>query len=284
MRTLLLIVLSVALACSDDGDGALDGAVHPDGGPVADSDGGPPAGTDGCGRAPTVATGELVLQTLESGGTTRDWAVLLPEGYDPDRRYPVVYQFHGCSDNPMRETNNVPTQRESGADAIVVRGRAVDRCWDTMASGPDVAFFDALVAEVEATYCADPDRRFAAGYSGGAFMTHQLACVRGDQLRGVATIAGGQPGRDCVGTVAALLIHDRTDGVVDIAASERARDGHLERNGCGDTSSAVEPSPCEAYEGCDEGLPVVWCETSGMNHSRQDDLAAPAFWDFFASL
>ena len=147
-----------------------------------------------------------------------------------------------------------------------------------------MAFFDALVAAVEARFCADPERRWVTGYSGGSFMAHRLACERGDQIRGVATIAGGMPGRDCVGRVATLLIHDQDDETVAITQSERARDAHLERNGCGTERVATEPSPCEAYQGCDEGFPVVWCETRGMGHARQDDFAAPAFWDFLAAL
>lgn len=266
-----------------EGDaGALDAGLDgDDAGPV---DAGMPPGTGGCGAAAGIPTGEWVERSVDVAGVTRVWFVWLPDGYDPDRAYPVVYQWHGCSDRPERENNNVPVQRESGADAIHVRGRAVDRCWDTAPDGPDVAFFDALVDEVESTWCADPERRFATGYSSGSFMTHQLACVRGDVLAGVASIAGGQAGRDCEGRTAALLIHDRGDGTVGIAASERARDAHLTRNGCSDTTTPADPSPCERYDGCDSGFDVVWCETTGMGHARQDGLAAPAFWGFLSTL
>ncbi len=267
----------------DSGD-EVDAGADADDTDADDTDSGSAMGSEGCGVAADITTGEWVERSTEVGGVTRVWFVWLPEGYDSERAYPVVYQWHGCSDRPERENNNVPVQRESGADAIHVRGRAVDRCWDTAPDGSDVAFFDALVDEVESTWCADPARRFATGYSSGAFMSHQLACVRGDALAGVASIAGGQPGRDCVGNTAALLIHDRGDGTVDINASERARDGHLERNGCGDTTTAEDPAPCERYEGCDPGLDVVWCETNGMGHARQDDLAAGAFWGFLSEL
>ncbi|MBN8612924.1 MAG: hypothetical protein J0L92_20200 [Deltaproteobacteria bacterium] len=256
--------------------------------PVATSDDAftPSSGSAGCGMAAGMATGEWVETTLESGGVTRTYDVWLPTGYDPTRAYPVDYQFHGCNDNPERENNNVPMERESEGNAIHVRGRAVDRCWDTSAMGPDVAFFDALVIAIESRFCADPERRWATGYSGGAFMTHRLACVRGSMLRGVATIAGGQAGSMCTGNVAALLIHDRNDGTVGIAASEGARDALVSANGC-DATAARTPTdhpPCEAYAGCDPETPVVWCETTMQDHSRQDGFAAPAFWDFLSTL
>jgi len=313
-RSIAAVVVScVVLVVACDGQGTEpDAATQPDGAAASDAgaqdastqdasaqdagaqdagaqdagmtDAGSGGGTPGCGAAPAISTGEWVTSTLDVGGATRDWAVFLPAGYDPDRRYPVVYQFHGCSDGPVRENNNVPVQRESGADAIHVRGRAVDRCWDTSTDGPDMAFFDTMVATIEATYCADPGRRFATGYSSGSFMSHRLACVRGDVLRAVATIGGGQGGRGCSGTVAALIVHDRDDGTVNISASEGARDAHVERNACGSTRTSVDPSPCETYDSCTPGMPVTWCETMGMGHSRQDGFAAPAFWAFLSSL
>ena len=241
-------------------------------------------GSVGCGHAVTEAMGQWNPKTVDVAGVTRDYFVYLPPVYDPARAYPVVYQFHGCSSNPDKESNNVPLQNESGGDAILVRGRAVADCWDTSANGPDVALFDAMVSATDAGYCADPKRRFVAGYSSGSFMTHVLACVRGAELRGVASIAGGQTGSNCTGKVAALLIHDSNDPTVNISASQGARDQYLAANGCGTTTTPFDPSPCVAYDGCTAGLPVVWCQTSGKGHDRQDALSAPAFWNFLSSL
>lgn len=270
------------------GNSGQGGSNAGSGGSTAASGGGgsTPIGTDGCGQASSDATETWVAQTVDVGGTTREWFVWLPAGYDPDTPYPVVYQFHGCSGSVNKENNNPPVQDQSGNAAIHIRGRAVDNCWDNSPNGSDVAFFDALVATVEATWCADEDRRFATGYSSGAFMTHRLACDRGDVLRGVASIAGGLGGNNCNGKVAALMIHDLNDSMVGIDTSEAARTRHLENNGC-DENAATTPTahaPCEAYAGCDAGYPVVWCQTSGQDHSRQDGLAAPAFWDFLAAL
>jgi len=263
---------------SADATSSTDGSETTTGGPV---------GTEGCGLAAGDPSMQWTAHAIDVDGMPRDYWVWLPAPYDPERAYPVVYQFHGCSDSEDRQNNNPPVQDVSGADAIHIRGKAVQSCWDSGApESPDIAFFDALVADVEATWCADPDRRFATGYSSGAFMTHRLACDRGDRLRGIATIAGGQAGPECAGPVAALLIHDLDDQTVNISASVSARDDHLARNGC-DAAAAttpVEPVPCAAYAGCTDGLPVVWCQTTGQDHSRQDGLAAAAFWGFLAAL
>jgi poly(3-hydroxybutyrate) depolymerase len=288
MRALSVLAVSMVLlgGCESEVEPGTDGGRVEDGGTTTDAGGGGSGGRSaGCGMNSTLEEETFVSQSLSVGGSDRTYFVHLPAGYDPSRAYPIVYQLHGCSDSATREDNNVPVQRESGGDAIHVRGRAAANCWDTATDGPDVPYFDAMVAAVEGALCVDTSHRFLAGYSSGSFMTHRLACIRGDMLRGVASIAGGQSGRDCTGNVAALLIHDRNDGTVNISASEGTRDDHAMRNGC-DLEAARTPTeaPCEAYVGCDADLPVVWCETSGMNHSRQDGLAAPIFWSFFESL
>jgi len=245
-----------------------------------------PNASAGCGQSTMVASDTWEPRMANVNGTMREYFVRLPANYDPTRTYPIVYQWHGCSDNQNRQNNNVPVQNQSGDQAIHVRAKAAMRCFDTSANGEDVAFFDALLPAVEGEFCVNTSLRYASGYSGGGFMAHRLACARGDQLKAVATIAGGMGGNNCTGTVAALLIHDTNDNTVPVSASINARDAHLMRNGC-DTSAGTTPTnhpPCVSYDGCPADKPVVWCETTGNNHSRQDSLAAPAFWDFFTSL
>lgn len=240
----------------------------------------------GCGRAATIALNSFVARQTAVAMTMRDYYVRLPTGYDANRAYPIVYQFHGCSTAAARQDNNPPVHTSSGTNAIIVRGRAAANCWDTATTGPDIPYIDAMIADAERNFCVDTTRRFASGYSSGSFMTHRLACIRGALFRGVASIAGGQTGSMCTGNVAALLIHDTNDMTVNVSESIRARDNHVMRNGCNAMAARtpVMPMPCESYAGCMPGLPVVWCQTSGQDHSRQDSLAGPAFWSFFNGL
>ena len=102
----------------------------------------------------------------------------------------------------------------------------------------------------------------------------------------MATIAGGQSGSNCTGNVAALLIHDDTDATVNIDQSRQARDNHLVRNACTapSASAATDHPPCVEYAGCAADKPVMFCQTTGKNHDRQDALAGPIFWWFIESL
>jgi polyhydroxybutyrate depolymerase len=274
MRFALLLALSACSGSGSNTTGGGDAGTDPD----ATTTDSLPVGSPGCGKPSTITAEQWVMRMVGA----RPYFIRIPAGYDPQRAYQIVYQQHGCSSSPNRETNNVPLEGQSGANAILVRGRAAGDCWDTNAASADIAYWDAMVADVEATWCVDAGRRFATGYSSGAFMTHRLACLRGDMLRGVATIAGGQAEGACKGPLGALLIHDLDDSTVNISASIAARDSHRTRNGCGTTTVPTAMAPCVAYDGC--GKPVVWCQTTGKNHARQDALAGPIFWDFLSKL
>jgi len=77
------------------------------------------------------------------------------------------------------------------------------------------------------------------------------------------------------------LIHDADDPENNISGGIKARDRLLKLNGCSTETKPVAPEPCVEYQGCKAGYPVVWCQTAGKGHSRQDALTVPAIYDFF---
>ena len=239
----------------------------------------------GCEKTTSVALNQWVESMVMTGGNNRPYSVRLPNNYDPKRAYPVIMLLHGCGGG----TNNVPMEKVTGADAILARGTgsAASTCWDTKANGPDVAFFDAMVADVKTRFCADEKRIFAVGYSSGSWLANQLTCIRADVLRGAATVTGGESaGAGCGGPVARIFIHDTTDKDNVISGSEKARDRHLTQNMCNKSAAPmpVDPSPCQLYQGCAAGYPVEWCATTGNAHGRQDSFAPATFWNFFKAL
>jgi polyhydroxybutyrate depolymerase len=213
--------------------------------------------------------------------------------YSPEHPYPVVFLWHGAGGTGT--SNNVPIERPSGANAIIVGGTALVSATEMRtqwifnnASSPDVAFFDGLVAEMSAHYCVDRARVFSAGFSSGAWLSNLLGCVRGNVMRAYGVAAGGMPGGGrlaCTpGGIAAWFIHDDADTENPIAGNITARDRLLAANGCGATTVPETPTPCVRYEGCREGLPVVWCETTtGAGHSVQGAISGPGMWGFFSS-
>jgi poly(3-hydroxybutyrate) depolymerase len=239
----------------------------------------------GCNKPATGALNQWVESMVMTSGANRPYSVRLPTGYDQTRAYPVIVLLHGCGSG----TNNVPMEKATGSDAILVRGTgsAADTCWDTSATGKDVAFFDSIVTDVKARFCADEHRFFVVGYSSGSWLVNQLTCIRTDVIRGGASVTGGESSNGkCGSPVARIFVHDSTDTTNQISGSIKARDRQLTQNMCAQPamSAPVEPSPCTLYQGCAAGYPVEWCQTSGKAHGRQDDFAPSLFWNFFKGL
>lgn len=242
----------------------------------------------------TTTTG---LNTLSSGGVTRNYYVQLPTGYDPaDSSFPLVFGFHGTEGDHTKFTLNEYYNLHGavGEEAILVYPNALKNHngvnqWDY---DIDVPFFDDLFAKLEATVSFDKDKVFAVGHSSGAGFAHHLGCKRGDVLRAIAPVAGTlvDPSH-CIGQVAVIQIEGKTDTMVPPPVAENGRDYWVAINRCqGDqTVQGVDPY-CAAYQGCDADFPVQYClhDLENPDHDYPGHawppFAGPAIWDFFKSL
>ena len=111
-------------------------------------------------------------------------------------------------------------------------GSASNTGWPN-ANGEDVAFTDAILAQVEAALCIDTTRIFATGFSYGAGMSYALACARPDVFRGVALYSGAMLSA-CDGStkpIAFFASHGIGDSVLDISQGRPLRDHFVQVNG-----------------------------------------------------
>ena len=243
--------------------------------------------SSGCGKAVADAAGKFTQHTIRVGNQDRTYHVFVPEGYQPTRRYPVIFRFHGTTGNGL--SGGLDVQNVAAKDTIIVAPNGLPRqaggepTWQ--ANEADLALFDALVSAAGERYCIDLGRMFAFGFSAGAGFSELLACVRGNTLRGIGAIAGIDyaRGRTCEGQVAAWLVHDANDTAAPIAQGRSARDRILQQNGCG-TETEPAGETCVRYKGCADGHPVVWCETQGMGHNIRGDYGPQEVWKFFSAL
>jgi poly(3-hydroxybutyrate) depolymerase len=136
--------------------------------------------------------------------------------------------------------------------------------------GRDETLTRAIVARIEEQYCIDRTRYFSTGFSYGGSMSFTAALCMSDLFRGIGAMAGApiSGAGQCVPErpVAAWINHGTDDEALSIELALPLRDALVEKNGCTQQTAAVEPSPCVAYQGCDEGYPVVWCEVQGAGH------------------
>lgn len=268
-------------------DGGAGGAVDAAGPAAVDA-----ALTAGCGQASAmtgVFEGAATVASVE-----RSYLVAVPDGYDPTRAYPLVFGFHGRGSNSAQARSYFGVEEAAGGAAIVVYPQGLgqnnvptDTSWDISPASADLDLFDAIVEALAASHCIDRARIFATGHSAGGFMSNHLACHRGEALRGIAPVAGGGPlSSSCTGgAVPAMIVHGSVDTVVLPVNGERSRDYWRVANGCGDTTTAVDPAPCVAYDGCGADS-LRWClhDEAVFSGHGWPSFAAAGIWPFFAQL
>ncbi len=248
----------------------------------------PPEPSDGCGGDPGA-----IPSTLMIDGTERSFILALPDGYDPEQPYPLVFAWHALGTNSTIARSYYRVEEESAGTAIVVYpdGLPVPALgnqtgWNLDPNGYDLELFDTLYAELTGNLCVDRGRVFSTGHSYGGFMSNTVGCLRGDLFRAIAPVASGGPlGLSCVGPVDAWLAHGTVDGTVPFALGQGSHQHWVTANGCSDATMPVEPSPCVRHEGCTDGE-VIWCahdEPQPLNGHHWPDWAGAAIWSFFAS-
>jgi len=170
---------------------------------------------------------------------------------------------------------------------------------------PEVAYFDAVLADAAKKYCIDMSKVFVSGYSSGAWEALLMGWARAGVVRGIASEAGGLRNNRPPGAnkpVAALMIatNGDTENPINIQpgdakgvslgalGSGQARDEILARNGCTGTTTATWDAQyplCQKYTGCPAAYPVVWClMNTGGHYPAHPPYTPDAMAKFFATL
>ena len=226
---------------------------------------------------------------------TRKYFTMLPKTYDPTKSYPVTFWGPGCGATGA-EGNQLSGDTSDYVQVMLLQKTS---CFSTSsADSPEVPYFDVALQGVEDGYCVDKSKVFVAGYSSGSWLTHLLACQRGNVIRGMGSASGGilEDHGTCTGAIAGIMTGDSSDTTNPIVSidtttgvdrgSGAARDMILKANGCQMTSTPWDPKfpGCVLYDGCPAQYPVVWCLTMGQGHSDGGVISSMGFWKFWSAL
>jgi polyhydroxybutyrate depolymerase len=266
------------------------------GGSGGDATGGAAGGSTGTGAA-TPSSGCGTSTTLQNGrasidvsGTSREYILALPSGYDANHAYRLIFGFHWSGG----VANDVATgqiiggpyyglQSRSAGSAIFVAPEGLNKGWANSGGG-DIAFVKAMLAYFEANLCIDQSRIFSTGFSYGGMMSDEIGTEMGDVFRAIAPMSDACYSGGCKATnnhpIAVWMAHGDNDTTVPLADGMTALNKFLTKNGCGTQTTPVSPSPCVQYQGCMAGYPVTWCEFSGGHMPWSP--APDAVWAFFS--
>jgi len=264
------------------------------------------AATAGCGKSPTLTSG---TRTIQSGGKSRTFILRVPDGYDSNRQYRLIFGFHWnggtANDVDGGGTSGYPwsyygLRALANNSAIFVAPQGLNNGWAN-SGGEDLTFVDAMVGLIEDGLCVDTTQLFSLGFSYGGGMSYAIACARANVFRAVAVYSGGQLSGCSGGTqpIAYLGLHGLRDPVLNISNGRSLRDRFVRNNGC---TAQNPPEPAQGslthtvtfYQGCRAGYPVGWAAfdaghtpgpvdgSAGDYNPGERSWTRPVVWDFFS--
>lgn len=246
--------------------------------------------TAGCGKQIMDEPGKDVLHDLMVKGIARRYWTKIPTSYSPATPLPLVFYGPGCGASGVE---GAPLDNSIKDSAIRVFVIGTGGCFDTGGPEPETGYFNAVLDDVQASYCTDKGKVFVSGYSSGAWLSMLLACTAGDRITAIGTAAGGFRANhpECKGNPAAMFHAGTGDTANPITkldngvneGSSAARDRMVTANGCTTETKVWDPAfpYCRQYVGCT--TPVVWCEQN-VGHSNGEEVARTGWWKFWSAL
>ena len=178
--------------------------------------------------------------TLSIGGLARTCVLHIPPGLDAQTPAPLVLVLHGGGGHGAGMENF--THFSGLADRehfIVAYPDGVDHNWNDGRDNPraspahnkidELAFFDALIAEIGRRHPLDARRIYVTGISNGGFMSFTLAARRAGIFAAVAPVSSGIANPIAadfapVAPVSLLILQGTADPIVPYAGGEVLKD------------------------------------------------------------
>jgi len=269
--------------------------------------------------APTNATACAGMQaqpldatwTVNVGGTNRTAEVHVPASYDPAHPTPVVLDFHGrLGDGAGEAALNNSIAKSDAEGFIVVHPESgtsptswnAGTCCDPASTNnvDDVGFTTALLDQMNAQLCVDPDRVYAMGMSNGAYFSHTLACELGNRIAAIAPVAGLLLQSPCspARPMPSLMVNGTADPLSEYQYVPESVQFWTDFNHCTTMATTYQngTATCVTHGGCDAGADVELCTIQDGGHqwpggetipllgnNTTDIIATDAIWSFFVA-
>lgn len=225
-------------------------------------------------------TGEQQRE-LVSSGLMRTFCLTVPSGYDGSKPVPLVLDFHGVLSNAAEEEPRSRLGEVGEANGFIVATpdgyhqswNAESCCSDAQAQHiDDLQFARDMVADIEADYCIDASRIYAAGYSNGGLFAFFLACRAADLVAAIASVEAASPsGASCQPSrpVPVLAFNGTADPIVPYAVSGPTIAEWRQLDACSSSSAITYhngDSSCETWSECADDTAVELCTIQGGGH------------------
>lgn len=239
------------------------------------------------------------------GSLSRRYVLHVPLDYDPGRPLPLIIDFHGAGGSAAEQLATSPYPPVTDPEGVVmvfpegVSG-PIGAAWNV---GPccvpgvdDLAFVDAIIADVKQRICVDAARIYAVGVLTGGGMAHYLACERSEVFAAVSPAAFDlleETVDDCKPSAATTVVAFRAtaDARVPYAGGSSnlvpsmpvtflGAQASFERwaalDGCVGEPTEPDADGCSSYSNCTGDAEVVLCtKDGGMSEPGDAAIAWP---------
>jgi poly(3-hydroxybutyrate) depolymerase len=269
----------------------------------------------GCGKTPTIPSsqynnGRHIALTV--GNMAREYILNVPTNYDSSHPYKLVIAYHELNGNddemyrnqyyhllPLANNTAIfvaPNGQQNNANCTQAGG-----CGWPNPGNTDLAFADALVAQIEQNFCVDTGRIFATGWSFGGSMSYKTACERplggvtNGYIRAIAVYSGSQLSGNCTptkpvayyashGTADSVLCYDQTRAAgCAVGNGVSLAQNFSMANGCTFMTPTKVTSGnhvCTSMAGCMTGYPVEFCSFNGPHTPDPTDPGQRTSWEY----
>ena len=213
--------------------------------------------------------GNFPNQTVKVGNAKRTYRLVVPNTVNLAEPAPLVVAFHGMLID-SKDVMPAYTKLNETAEKhkfIIAYPNAVGGSWGIAPAKvmSDLAFFDAMLDELQDEYKIDKARIYVVGMSNGAYFAHLVGRERSKTVAAVASHSGAL-GLQTLGGVNAerkfpvIIIHGSRDRILPVEWARENRDKYLK-----------------------EGHEVEYLELSGQGHRWATNANInEVIWKFFA--
>ena len=144
-----------------------------------------------------------ITKDLFFDGIDREYIVYIPESYDGQKEFPLMFNFHGgagyASDfmytndmRPIADTADFIAVYPQGAINTIEDGGSGTTSWIHKAptDHDDIYFVEAIIDAMSSEYLIDQNRIYACGYSEGAIISYELGCRLNSKIAAFAAVSG----------------------------------------------------------------------------------------------
>lgn len=149
------------------------------------------SGAPDCSTKPSdVRAGEGTVREVYVRDVDRSYLLYVPTTYDPRvHPSPLVINLHGATGNADLHRRDSGFDEIAEAEGVVVAyGEAPGGFWN-LDGDVERNYVTAVIDDVEAALCIDPDRIYLMGESQGGDLSTLLSCTMADRIAAFATVA-----------------------------------------------------------------------------------------------